>query len=186
MKKIILVSVLSLSFLGCSQAPPPPEPTATPRVSVHVEETKAAPEATPETTTTATPASADVHIDVNGVKIEAHGENGEHADVKVTTDGATVETGADKSSDGSLHIQGANGSRTVKCNGENVKVEGYSNHVVLTGKVGRLTLAGAQNTVDVQNVTNIDVSGADNHVQWSGEKPAIEMTGLNNKIEKKP
>jgi hypothetical protein len=81
---------------------------------------------------------------------------------------------------------GADLDETIDCRGHEVKIEGSSNHVVLTGVCPKLTVKGTKNVIEAEQVGSIRVTGAFNKVVWSqglgARQPRVINEGENNRV----
>lgn len=132
------------------------------------------------------------NVQVNDKKVNVKKKAGS-TDVQVESPGKSVDvkvtgTEAAPDSDQLFSVAGAGGNHTHTClEGQEVRVEGASNTVVLHGPCKSVKVAGSSNSVETDIAAAIAVEGTANSVKWraalKGKKPAIAKAGLNNTVE---
>ena len=82
-----------------------------------------------------------------------------------------------------IEIEETGATKTIDCTGQDVLVGGSENHLVLKGKVGKLTIQGSTNQITVDNVSTVDISGVENKVGYRGPLPKIKNPGNENTVQ---
>jgi hypothetical protein len=82
-----------------------------------------------------------------------------------------------------LIVNGANETRSIECNGNDVTVNGSANEVDITGHCLHLTVSGSGNHVRVDVADTITANGINNLVTFRAGSPHINSGGTNNVVE---
>ncbi len=82
-----------------------------------------------------------------------------------------------------LIINGANETRSIVCDGNDVVVNGSTEQVDITGHCLRLTVSGSENHVSIDVVDAITVNGMNNVVTFRAGSPRITAGGIGNVVE---
>lgn len=80
-------------------------------------------------------------------------------------------------------INGANESRSIVCNMNDVTVNGSANRVDITGHCLSLTVSGMGNRVSVDVADSITANGMDNLVTFRAGSPQISSSGISNVVK---
>jgi hypothetical protein len=80
-------------------------------------------------------------------------------------------------------VNGANETRAIECNGNDVTVNGMGNQVDITGHCLSLTVSGSGNHVGVDVADTITANGIDNVVRFHAGSPQINSGGTSNVVE---
>src|SRR5439155_2023355 len=84
--------------------------------------------------------------------------------------------------DGGTAFTGVAQSKTHACtDGEDIDVGGTNNQISLTGKCGKVTIAGIGNTVCVDQAASIDVEGRNNTATYAHGAPKLITGGTGAK-----
>lgn len=81
-----------------------------------------------------------------------------------------------------LIVNGANESRSIVCNGNDVTVNGSANQVDITGHCLSLTVSGSANHVSVEVADSITANGLNNVVTYRAGSPHVESGGISNVV----
>ncbi len=91
--------------------------------------------------------------------------------------GATASLSANE-----LKIEGANISRDIPCNNQDVSISGTGHKIVLTGTCDDITVNGSKHHITFEKADELDVSGAENTV-IGGEVDDIDVSVAKNTIK---
>ena len=154
--QVSLAMLVPIIIFGCS-APPPRQGSPTPVVTVTATE---APRLTPTPSGTAggpvPSVSPQVKVSATPSAVAASSQI-----IKMDETGVT---------------------KVLDCQGQDVVVSGSENHIILHGKVGKLTIQGSTNQISVDNASVVDISGVENRVQWDGKQPEVHNPGNDNRV----
>lgn len=82
-----------------------------------------------------------------------------------------------------LIVNGANETRSLACNENDVIVNGSANQVDITGHCLSLTVSGSANHVSVDAADSITADGMDNAVTYHAGSPHVENRGMANVVQ---
>jgi Protein of unknown function (DUF3060) len=83
---------------------------------------------------------------------------------------------------GPVIVNGANESRSIVCDGNDVTINGSANRIDITGHCLTLTVSGSGNDVSVDVADVITANGLDNLVTFHAGSPHIESGGISNVV----
>jgi len=87
---------------------------------------------------------------------------------------------------GAIIVGENNGSRVIRCNGQDVEVDGNQNTITLSGNCAVILVKGNHNRVAVESVAWLRLIGSDNQVSWArgagGRQPSVVDVGSRNSV----
>jgi hypothetical protein len=85
--------------------------------------------------------------------------------------------------DGGTAFTGVAQTKTYACSdGEDVDVGGTNNSISLTGKCGRITIAGIGNSVSLDTAASIEAGGRNNTVTYASGEPKVTKPGTGARV----
>jgi len=87
---------------------------------------------------------------------------------------------------GAIIVGENNGRRVIRCNGQDVEVDGNQNTITLSGNCAVILVKGNHNRVAVESVAWLRLIGSDNQVSWArgagGRPPSVVDVGSRNSV----
>jgi hypothetical protein len=80
-------------------------------------------------------------------------------------------------------VNGANETRSIVCNMNDVTVNGTDNQVEITGHCGSVSVTGMKNRVSLDVADSITANGMDNVVTFRAGAPVINTGGMSNVVK---
>lgn len=84
---------------------------------------------------------------------------------------------------GTLQVNGAGTSKTIRCRGGYLSVSGQTNTVTVTGHCTSLSVSGHGNRVAVDSTDAVSTSGTGNAVTFHWGSPNVVNTGATNTVK---
>ncbi|KHN49714.1 DUF3060 domain-containing protein [Pectobacterium fontis] len=78
-----------------------------------------------------------------------------------------------------IELEGIGLTRDIPCNGNDVTISGNSNHIVLTGQCGNISVMGSEHKVTFDSATSLTVTGAEIDVTGQSTGDLIVATYKN-------
>jgi hypothetical protein len=101
----------------------------------------------------------------------------------IARDGTDVDPNQGNSDDGQeMTLAGAERKETLNVDGRDVIIEGSGNHFTLLGCPKSVTVAGAQNKVEIEETASIVINGVENVITYKSGRPTVDNNGPSNTI----
>ncbi|OBB69563.1 DUF3060 domain-containing protein [Mycobacterium sp. 852014-50255_SCH5639931] len=84
---------------------------------------------------------------------------------------------------GTLQVNGAGTSKTIRCQGGYLSVSGQTNTVIVTGHCTSVSVSGQGNRVAVDSTDAVSTSGTGNAVTFHWGSPNVVNTGATNTVK---